>query len=73
MAFFSETPSAQDRPAFFAKFFAGVMAFFDRLMIAQSRTTDVDALRALTDRELSDLGIARQDIVRHVYRDVYYL
>lgn len=69
MAFFSDAPN----PAFFTALSARVFAFFDRLMTAQSRTTAVEALRELSDRELSDIGIARENIVRHVYRDVYYL
>ena len=73
MAFFSDTPSAQDRPAFFDAFSARVVAFFERLSDAQNRTTTVEALQKLSDRELADIGIARQDIVRHVYRDIYYL
>ncbi len=71
MAFFNDTNTVQDRSAFFAALSGRVFAFLDRLMTAQSRTTAVDALQELSDRELSDIGIAREDIVRHVYRDVY--
>ncbi len=73
MAFFSDTPTAQDRPAFFAAFSERVIAFFERLSDAQNRTATVKALQNLSDRELSDIGIAREDIVRHVYRDIYYI
>lgn len=73
MAFFSDTTTAQDRPAFFAAFSNRVVAFFERLAEAQNRTAAVNALQNLSDRELADIGIAREDIVRHVYRDIYYI
>ncbi|MEL6841359.1 MAG: DUF1127 domain-containing protein [Pseudomonadota bacterium] len=73
MAFFSDTPSAADRPAFFASFSTSVRAFFARLSDAQNRTATVRALQQRSDRELADIGIARDNIVRHVYRDIYYL
>jgi len=73
MAFFSDIPAAQDRPAFFAAFSTAVLAFFTRLSEAQNRSAAVYELQKRSDRELADIGIAREDIVRHVYRDIYYL
>ena len=73
MAFFSDTPAAQDRPAFFPAFSTAVLAFFARLSEAQNRSAAVYELQKRSDRELADIGIAREDIVRHVYRDIYHL
>lgn len=71
MAFFSDTPAAQGRPAFFAQLSTRVAAFFHRLADAQDRTDAVQKLQQLSDRQLADMGIVREDIVRHVYRDTY--
>ncbi|KAA9008372.1 DUF1127 domain-containing protein [Histidinibacterium aquaticum] len=34
-----------------------------------SRHQEVEKLNRMSDRQLADMGIARQDIVRHVFRD----
>ncbi len=73
MAFFTDTTPTQDRPAFFAYLAARVIGFFDRVADAQNRSLDVQRLQRLSDRELADIGIAREDIIRHVYRDIYYI
>ena len=53
-------------------------AFFDafgKAMIAgstgQQRLDRVTALQAKTDAELAELNIKREDIVRHVFKDLY--
>lgn len=71
MTFFSDAHAAYDRPAFFAGFSASVIAFFHRLANARNRTVTIQTLEQLSDRELSDIGISRNDIVRQVYRDIY--
>jgi|GEM_PF-2715196 uncharacterized protein YjiS (DUF1127 family) len=38
---------------------------------AQKRVDEVQMLLALSDEELSRRGIARDDIVRHVFRDLF--
>ena len=73
MAFYSDTTSAQDRPAIFASFANAIVAAAERVTAAQNRTATVRALQQRSDRELADIGIAREDIVRHVYRDIYYI
>ena len=47
--------------------------FFRRLADAQNRSEAVNRLQALSDRQLADIGIARDDIVRYVYRDIYHI
>lgn len=51
----------------------GVRAFFVGLSDVQIRTTQVRRLASLSDAELAKLGMRREDIVRHVYSDVYYV
>ncbi len=57
----------------------GISGFFDSLMramivnsTAQRRLTLVEQLNAKTDAELAVLGLRREDIVRHVFRDVFW-
>ncbi|WP_298861436.1 DUF1127 domain-containing protein [uncultured Sulfitobacter sp.] len=40
---------------------------------ASSRIKRVEALRAKSDVELADMGIERDDIVHHVFKDLYYV
>ena len=40
---------------------------------ANPRLRRVEALQRLSDAELSEKGLRREDIVRHVFHDVYYL
>ncbi|MGJ8547043.1 MAG: hypothetical protein ACSHWZ_16475 [Sulfitobacter sp.] len=61
----------------FGQFFTN---FFDQLAHAaeaqaqgDARLVRVRALQAKTDAELAELGLQRDEIVRHVFRDYYYL
>lgn len=40
---------------------------------ASSRMHQIEALQAKSDEELAQLGIKRDDIVHHVFRDLFYL
>ena len=40
---------------------------------ASSRTRQIDVLQSKSDAELAELGIKRDDIVRHVFKDLYYV
>lgn len=72
MAFYTDTiesrPSSKTR-AFFARFTKAL----GHIIAAQNRSTDVARMRNLSDRQLADMGLVRDDIVRHVYRDIYYV
>ena len=73
MAFFTDTAAAAGRPTLISSFKVRMADFAGRLAMAQNRTDTVEKLQALSDRELGDLGLARADIIRHVYRDIYYI
>lgn len=47
----------------------GFVAFAE----SNPRLRQVEQLSAMSDAELAKLNIKRQDIVRHVFRDVYYV
>lgn len=59
--------------------FASVGRFFSALGSAllvssayTSRVQDFQALHAKSDEELAELGIKRDEIVHHVFQDLYY-
>lgn len=56
-----------------AVFFKSVGAAILRSTEASSRIARVEALRAKSDVELARLGIKREDIVHHVFKDLYYV
>lgn len=39
----------------------------------ESRFRQIERLQAKTDGELANLGLSRDRIVHHVFRDIYYL
>ena len=53
--------------------FKGIFNFLVSISTAQSRVRQIEFLCALTDEELAERGLSRQDIVRYVYRDAYYI
>lgn len=73
MAFFSDSPTSGNGPTFFAAVTNAALGFFVRLAETQDRSATVWALQQRSDRELADIGITREDIVRHVYKDIHYL
>ncbi len=40
---------------------------------AEARFNEVQRLQALSDAELAEMGIARDRIVHHVFRDIYMI
>lgn len=42
-------------------------------MEANSRIREVERLQAMSDEALTAKGIKREDIVRHVFRDLYWM
>ncbi len=53
----------------FASIVRGMTAYAD----ARSRRDRIEALEAKSDAELAKLGIKREDIAYHVFRDLYYV
>ena len=50
----------------------GFFAALIRIAENNSRTTRLKALAAMTDEQLAMRGLRRQDLVRHVYGDLFY-
>lgn len=55
--------------AFFARLGAGVLRYAER----QSRADQIARLEAMSDAELGKLGVTRDGIVHHVFRDKMYV
>ena len=55
--------------AFFASVGQGFNAYIER----RSRMGQIEALNAKTDKELSAIGVKREDIPRYVFRDLFYI
>ncbi|MEM6386567.1 MAG: DUF1127 domain-containing protein [Pseudomonadota bacterium] len=63
---------------FLAKVFAPITSFFHILAAAQvasastdARLHEIERLQALSDGKLAEMGLKRDEITRHVFRDIY--
>ena len=41
--------------------------------VARSRMGEIERLEAKSDAELAEMGLMRDDIYRHVFRDILYI
>ncbi|MET4100659.1 uncharacterized protein YjiS (DUF1127 family) [Roseovarius sp. MBR-78] len=57
---------------FFARFAAGLERAMERSARVRSRRAQIEALEAKSDAELAQLGIARDQIAYHVFKDLFY-
>lgn len=74
MAFITaHAPHAPALPKGIRNFFAGIgnglVAYTER----HARLSEIDQLNALSDKELENLGIRRENIVAHVFADNFYI
>ncbi|MBU2962514.1 DUF1127 domain-containing protein [Citreicella sp. C3M06] len=72
MAFLTAS-HAQHTAPFLSRFFAALGNAIVAIGEANPRLRRVEALQRLSDEQLAAKGLRREDIVRHVFRDVYYL
>ena len=54
--------------AFFATIGQGMNAYME----SRSRMHQINRLNALSDEELAEMGLKRDEIPRHVFRDIFY-
>lgn len=57
----------------FSGFFESVFNFLVRISEANHRVKEVERLNSMSDAQLKKLGMERTDIVRHVFRDSFYV
>ena len=70
MAHMNATPP---HAGFFGTLLDRVLSAFARIGENNSRVREADRLRSLSDSQLADLGVKREDIARHVFRDMFYV
>lgn len=56
--------------ALIAKPFAAIGGFLVRMMDGNDRVREVEKLNAMSDAQLARRGLKRENIVRHVFRDM---
>ena len=57
----------------FSRILDGLINAAERHARATSRRDLIEALQAKTDEELATLGLRRDQIAQHVYRDLFYV
>jgi uncharacterized protein YjiS (DUF1127 family) len=60
------------RKGFWARFLDALERSVERSARVQSRRARIEALEAKSDDELARLGIRRDDIAYHVFKDLFY-
>lgn len=50
-----------------------ILNLMTRIAESNSRVREIERLSALSDEALEQRGLTRADIVRHVFRDVYFV
>ncbi len=57
----------------FGRFAHGVAEGFAAFAMARSRMHEIERLNAKSDEELARIGLERDQIARHVFRDLFYV
>lgn len=73
MAVYSDVTSQNRFAAGASRAFEGAINFLVSISTSSSRARQIEALSRLSDAQLAERGMKREDIVRHVFRDVYYV
>lgn len=61
-----------EKPGFLFGIFSSFYSGLSRISEANWRVREAERLNAMTDAALAEKGLKREDIVRHVFRDVYW-
>ncbi len=67
------THDAAPRGNIIADFFNGMIEGLARIAENNHRLKEIERLNAMSDDALSKRGLRREDIARHVFRDVFYV
>lgn len=73
MAFTTQTASGFDIRAGFDRILSAVANALVKMTEVHSRRRQIDVLNALSDERLAEMGLTRDGIVAHVFRDKIYL
>jgi uncharacterized protein YjiS (DUF1127 family) len=72
MSNIATNPSAAPLRDAWDRFVAALERGCDRMARVQSRRASIEALEAKSDAELERLGIPRDQIAYHVFKDLFY-
>ena len=70
--FATATPTSGVRTSF-QSFRASLATAFAAYLERRTRSDEIERLNALSDAQLSKMGLRREDIARHVFRDLFYI
>ncbi len=59
--------------SFFARMGEWIANTFNAMAVAASRSEEIERLVNKSDDELAEMGLTREDIVAHVFRDKFYI
>ena len=73
MAALTHTGIAPANYSFFAKFKSAIGRYVEAVIAARGRSEEIARFQSMSDRQLADIGVERQDIVKIVFRDKLHL
>ncbi|AML53169.1 DUF1127 domain-containing protein [Falsihalocynthiibacter arcticus] len=66
---YASTEILAQKKSIWASVANGFSVFFTALIKANSRSAEIERFQKMSDRQLADIGLQRDDIVRHVFAD----
>lgn len=69
----TEIHISEPQKGFFARVFDAMILRIETHGNMASRRRMIETLEAKTDAELAKMGLRRENIVHHVFRDLYYV
>ena len=73
MAYITTAHAQSTEKSIFARLGAAFVEGLTTYMERQSRQTEIERLHAKSDAELAQMGITRDRITHHVFRDRFYI
>ncbi|WP_380058525.1 DUF1127 domain-containing protein [Falsihalocynthiibacter sp. SS001] len=73
MAFVSTEIQSAKAPSALAAVGKKISAFWGSIIDANSRANEIQRLQAMSDRQLADMGLKREDIARRVFGDMMHI
>ena len=64
------TQTTTSRPSFLARIGRALLNATEAVAAAQGRSNLYRELNAMSDAQLEEIGVRREDIARHVFRDI---
>ena len=73
MAYMTTDHAAAARTSGFGAFFSRIGRALDTYAQSSRRMRDFERLNAKSDAQLAEMGLTRDKIAHHVFRDLFYL